>query len=348
MTRPTMADVANRAGVSTSTVSLVLNDKPGISPEVRATVIQAVDDLGYRVRERRLTPIPSYPGKNKTVSVVHFANPEEGYGFEVSRLFLDFTASIQDYFQGENVNWALIPNYREGDENNLGFRLLQNGQILSDGLILIGILNQDDALLQNALDNDIPVVVTSRNWPDLPISTVSQDHRQQAEIALDHLIQLGHKKIAFLSREVDRNYDWFQTRLDCYREAMAKLGQPVSEDLIVTGASGAEAAKTLMHRRPDVTAIFAIHDENAVSAMEGLTELGLSIPQDVSIIGLDDSASPSDEYPGLTTVSFQHSKVGQLAAKLLIEQLESDTPFYSKVFLRCRLIERESCASPRS
>jgi DNA-binding LacI/PurR family transcriptional regulator len=347
MARPTMADVANRAGVSTSTVSLVLNDKPGISPEVRASVMQAVDDLGYRVRERKSTPVASPIERNKTISVVHFASPEEGYGFEASRLFLDFVASIQDYFQSENVNWALIPNYREGDNNNLGFQLMQNDNILSDGLILIGILNQNNLLLQNALANDIPVVVASRNWPNLPVSTVSQDHWQATEIALEHLILLGHKKIAFLGRDVDRNYDWFQTRLDCYCKVMENLGEPVLEDLIITGVSGAEAVKTLIQHRPDVTAIFAIHDENAVSAMQGLTDLGLKIPQDVSIIGLDDSATPAAKQPGLTTVSFQHSKVGQLAAKLLLEQIDSDNNFYSKVFLRCHLIERESCAPPR-
>jgi DNA-binding LacI/PurR family transcriptional regulator len=303
--------------------------------------------LGYKVRDRRSTLAASPPEKNKTVSVVHFASPEEGYGFEVSRLFLDFVASIQDYFQSENVNWALIPNYHEGDNNNLSFRLMQNGNTLSDGLILIGILNQNNLLLQNALANNIPVVVTSRNWPNLPVSTVSQDHWQATEIALEHLIQLGHKKIAFLGRDVDRNYDWFQTRLDCYCKVMKNLGEPVSGDLIITGASGAEAVKTLMQRRPDVTAIFAIHDENAVSAMQGLTELGLKIPQDVSIIGLDDSATPPVEQPGLTTVSFHHSHVGQLAARLLLEQIDSDNTFYSKVFLRCHLIERESCAAPR-
>ena len=128
---------------------------------------------------------------------------------------------------------------------------------------------------------------------------------------------------------------------------MENLGQPVSEDLIVIGANGAEAAKTLMQRRPDVTAIFAIHDENAVSAMQGLTDLGLKIPQDISIIGLDDSATPAAEQPELTTVSFHHSKIGQLAAKLLLEQIDSNNNFYSKVFLRCHLIERESCAAPR-
>lgn len=341
-----MADVAEKAGVSTSTVSLVLNDKPGISPEVRVAVMQAVDDLGYRVRERRAIAKRSVL-ETKQVAVVHFASPEVDYNFEVSGLFVDFVASIQDYFQGENINWALIPNYREEDHTNLGFRLLQDGNFFADGLILIGILSQNSPLLQKAIATGIPVVVTSRNWPDLPVSTVSQDHRQQARLALEYLIGLGHKKIGFLARDVDRNFEWFQIRLNCYQEVLAEIGQPVSDDLVTIGANGAEAAKSLLARRPDVTAILAIHDENAVSAMQGLREIGLDVPSDISLIGLDDSARPPEGYPSLTTVSFSHPKIGQLAAKLLLEQLDDDHVFYNKVFLQCQLIERESCAAPR-
>ena len=343
--RPTMSDVAEKAGVSTSTVSLVLNDKPGISAEVRAAVLKAADELGYRIRRRypqRVTP------EVKTVAVVHYASPEAAYQFEVSGLFVDFVASIQDYFQyKKNVNWALIPNYREGDEGNLGFQLLKDETVLSDGLILIGIITPQCSLLQRAMKDNIPVVVLSRHWPDLPVSTVSQDHCQQARTALDYLVQLGHRKIAFVAREIDRVYDWFSVRLAYYKEMMTELGEGVDEELIVVAANGVEAVKALMTRRSDVTAIFATHDENAVEAMRGLREMGLRVPHDVSIIGLDDSAASPEGYPGLTTVGFSHAKVGQLAAEILLKQIEDEDLYYSKVLVRSRLIERGSCSKPR-
>jgi DNA-binding LacI/PurR family transcriptional regulator len=339
--RPTMSDVAEKAGVSTSTVSLVLNDKPGISAEVRAAVLKAADELGYRVRRRfphRVT------AEMKTVAVVHYASPETAYQFEVSGLFVDFVASIQEYFQHEkNVNWALIPNYREGDAGNLGFQLLKDETVLSDGLILIGIMTPQCSLLQRAMKDDIPVVVLCRHWPDLPVSTVGQDHRQQARTALDYLVQLGHRKIAFVAREIDQAYDWFSVRLACYKEIMTELGEGVDEELIAVAANGAQAAKALMTRRSDVTAIFAIHDENAVEAMRGLREMGLLVPQDVSIVGLDDSKASPEGYPGLTTVGFSHAKVGQLAAEFLLRQIEDDDLHYSKVFVQSHLIERDSC-----
>jgi LacI family transcriptional regulator len=343
-----MADVAEKAGVSTSTVSLVLNDKPGISPEVRAAVMKVVNDLGYRARERRSSPNSLSETKSKTISVVHFASPEADYGFDLSNVFVDFVAGIQEYLQKKNANWVLIPNYHDWKEDNLGFRLFQDGKFsASDGLILLGLFDTDCSLLQNAIKDKIPVVVLSRYWPELPISTVSQEHRQHARLALDHLIQLGHRKIAFLARDVDRHFDWFDLRLTCYQEAMNQLGEPVDQDLITVETDGAKAAKLLMARRPDVTAIFAVHDENAIQAMRGLCEIGLKVPQDVSVIGLDNANKPPEDYPALTTVAFPHHKVGQLATELLLRQIEDEELFYGQLFVRSHLIERDSCGQPR-
>jgi LacI family transcriptional regulator len=341
--QPTMADVARKVGVSVSTVSLTLNDKPGVSPEVRTAVRKAADKLGYRLPERR-SPKPAT--ESKTINVVHYAVPGSEEGSEVSGLFVDFIASIREVFLDKRVNWTLIANFRE-DETHLGFHLLEGEDLTSDGLLIMGILNQDSRLIQQAIEKDIPVVILSRNWPEFSISTVSQDHYQQAHIALDHLIQLGHRKIGFLAREYDRRYDWFQIRLDCYREVMAELGEEVDETLISVETDGTEAAKKLMARRPDVTAIFALHDNNAVTAMRGLREMGLQVPQDVSVIGLDDSVNSPQGYPALTTVAFPHHEVGRLGAELLLRQIESPTLHYSKVFLRSHLIERASCCEPR-
>jgi len=160
--------------------------------------------------------------------------------------------------------------------------------------------------------------------------------------------QLGHRKIGFLAREVDQVYDWFDVRLAYYKEVMADLGEALDGGLVAIGADGAEAAKNLMKRRPDVTAIFAIHDENAVAAMRGLHELGLEVPQDVSVIGLDGSAMAPQGFPGLTTVAFSHTKAGQLAAEPLLKQIGDEDLRYSKVFVQSRLIERASCGEPRS
>lgn len=341
--RPKMADVAKLAGVSISTVSLVLNEKPGISSEVRAAVRQAVEELGYIGRVRRSEEdAPT----TKNVTLVHYASPDSDYLFERSGLFLDYAASIQEYFQNQNVNWTLISNYKEDDPGNLSFQLL-NADVTDDGFILMGIPSPDSSFLQQMITNRKPIVILSRDWPLLPVSTVSQDYRQQAQIALEHLVALGHRQIAFLARDIDREFDWFDIRLDCYREVMGKLETAVSNRLIAVDKTGAAAATTLMKDHPEVTAIFAIHDENAVSAIEGLQKMGYRVPEDISVIGLDDSAEMPQGYPGITTVTFPHRKAAQLAAETLLRQLEDESVLYSKIFINSCLIERDSCTKPK-
>jgi DNA-binding LacI/PurR family transcriptional regulator len=343
--RPTMSDVAERAGTSVSTVSLVLNNKLGVSPEVRQAVVEAAEELGYRLPRRRSAP--RHP-VSRTIAVVHFADPEASYGGGEADLFTNYLEGIRDYFQGGAVNWAFIANYAARDDKPLGFHLLNDKTLSGDGLILIGLgSRQGNWLLHRIIQGDIPAVVLSRHWPDLPISTVSQDHFQQACIALDYLVGLGHRKIACLAGERDRHFDWFDWRLDCYRQAMIEVNGQVCEELIAVCSDGTEAAKTLMARRPDVTAIWAIHDYRAVEAMRGLCELGLEVPRDVSVIGLDGSCSSPEGWPALTTVAFPHKKLGNLAAELLLRQIEDDEFRYAHIVVDSFLIERASCAEPR-
>ncbi len=340
--RPTMADVAEHAGVSTSTVSLVLNDRPGVSSEVRYAVLQAVEKLGYRLPERR--PLKRL-SETKTITVVHCASRHTVSPYSVSGLSASYVSGIQEFCQNENINWALIANYQEGDETHLAAHVLGGDRLDVDGLILIEIVSRESRLLQQAIQSHIPAVVISRDWPDLPVSTVGQDHCQQATLALDHLIGLGHRKIAFLGREGERGYDWFKIRLACYQKTMIGLGE-WDDALIAVGASSTEAIKELMARRPDVTAIFAINDGNAISAMRGLRSIDIQVPAQVSVIGLDNSLPSPEGFPPLTTVAFPHYEVGRMAAELLLRQINDDQQFYSKVFLRSYLVERASCAPP--
>ena len=344
--RPTMNDVAEKAGVSIGTVSLVLNDKPGISTEMRAAVMAAADDLGYRKPERRAR-VTEEQSASTSLLVVHFAGREQpSDSVQLTGVLVDYVDSIQEFFQDQPVNLTLLTDYREDNVDSLGFRLLENRSLSTDGVVLIGPPDRDSRLLNRAIAEGVPVVVLSRYWPELPVSSVSQDHKDAAFIGLEHLLQLGHETIAFLATEVDRGFDWFEQRLACYRSALAAR-QILDEELIVIGTDGHSAAMDLMARRPDVTAIFCVHDEVAVRAMEGLQAGGYSIPADVSVIGQDDSAGHLSHLPALTTVGFPHRKVGQLAAELLMRQVHDDELAYAHVFVRSCLLQRETCVPPR-
>jgi LacI family transcriptional regulator len=344
---PTMEDVARRAGVSKSTVSLALNNKSGVSPELRDAVLQAAHELGYRLPEHR--PLRRSPDK-RSITIVHCEGQVPDASPEPASLYLEYLDGIQTFFGEREVNLTFIASYREGaDKEHLGFHLLSDEKLPCDGFILMGLgARQHSPLIHQLLKENMPVVVISRHWPHLPISSVSQDHHQQASIAIDHLVQLGHRNIAFLARDVDRYYDWFEWRLSCYRDAMVHLNGEMDEDLLALGADGAEAAKSLMARRPDVSAIFGVNDGRAVEAMRGLRELELDVPQDVSVIGVDDTTKPPEGYPALTTIAYPHFELGYLAAELLLKQIENDTLLYANILVRSNLVERASCARPRS
>ena len=340
---PTMEDVAVRAGVAKSTVSLVLNGKPGVSPQIQHLVWRAAHDLGYKLPQRRLKKAPS---TQKTVTVVH-ACYERTKDTAPAGLFLQYLAGIQACVRKQNVNLNLITNYREREDSNLAHLLLMQ-ESSSDGLILMGTgVRRDSDLIRQVLARQIPTVALSRTWPDLPICTVSQDHRQQAQIALDHLVRLGHRRIAFIAREIDQHYDWFALRLDCYRKAMTELHGEADPNWIAIGVDGVEAVKKLITRTSDVTAIVGVNDSRAVEALCGLRESGIAVPDAISVVGLDDSKSSPDGYPALTTVAYSHFDLGYVAADLILKMFTNDQILYSNVTMRSYLIERESCQEYR-
>jgi DNA-binding LacI/PurR family transcriptional regulator len=339
----TMAEVARRAGVSKSTVSLVLNDRPTVSPELRQAVLQAASELGYRLPAHR--PQRRATG-NRSIVAIHY----ERYRSEpqITSLLIDYVSGIQSFVRDKDINLTLIADYCE-DDQQLGVRLVQDGHLAVDGAILMGwSARRDGRLLRMFVDQKVPLVVLSRNWPDLPISTVGQDHHQQACIALDHLIQLGHKKIAFLATEDDQRHEWYEWRLEYYEQSMRQHCQQVDPELVVIGRNGFQAVQSLLSRRPDVTAVFAITDPNAIAAMRGLREMGLLVPQDVSVIGLDGITLQTDDVPALTTVAWPHFEAGRQAAELLLRQIENDQIYYQKLVLQSRLVVQASCAPPRS
>jgi DNA-binding LacI/PurR family transcriptional regulator len=337
-----MDDVAQRAGVSKATVSLVLNKKPGVSPGTRQAVLLAAERLAYRLPERR--PLRS-PAQKALAIIYHLRDVERTESYDVIPGFL---RGARAFAQEANVHLTILAGFQKGGFKQIGSHFRDSDGLQPGGLLLMGpALRRDSDSVVQALKQGIPFVVLCRHWPDVPISTVGHDFREQANIALDHLIDLGHRNIAFIAGDADDQYDWCQRRLGCYREKMANLNGEVDESLIILTQDRGKAAQTLMERRPDVTAILADHDARAIEVMQGLIDAGLRVPQDVSVIGQDDAKQPPEGLPGLTTVRFSHSEVGYLGAELLLKQIESSEVVHGNIWVRSHLVERESCCRVR-
>ena len=340
---PTMKDVAQRAGVSKATVSMVLNKKPGVTPETQQAVLLAAEELAYRLPEHR--PLRS-PEQRTLAIIYHLGGMErtETYG-----IIPGFLRGARAFVQEVNAHLTILAGYHQEGLRHLGSQFMDNEGLQPEGLLLMGpALRRDSASVVQALEQGIPIVVLCRDWPDMPVSTVGHDHCKQAHIALDYLVGLGHRTIAFVAREGEHQFEWCQWRLGCYRETMTNLNGEVDEGLIIMAKDRIKATKALMRRRPDVTAILANHDTIAIDVMQGLLEEGLRVPQDVSVIGQDDARRSPEGLPGLTTVRFSHSEVGYLAAELLLRQIESSEVVYGKIWVRSHLIERESCCEVRA
>jgi LacI family transcriptional regulator len=338
-----MDDVARRVGVAKSTVSLALNGKPGVSSELRQTILQVADELGYHLP-------PSRPSRgsspHRTFAVVyHVVQASEA---EPEGVALGYMRGIQSYARRHQISLTVLTDYPGGVVQRFSLQFLDNVDPSPEGLIVMGAgLKRSSPFIQWARERSVQVVALSRNWPDVPLSTVSQDHAEQARIAMEHLTKLGHRRIGFLARSVDQDCDWFETRLRCYREALKAVGEPFDETLVSIGVDGGQAATALLENRPDVTALFGIYDRVAVGALVAIQDLGIDIPHDLSIIGLDNAEQPPQRCPALTTVGFSHFGMGRSGARLLADQIEQPELSYARLILHSSLIERETCAVPR-
>lgn len=348
----TMDDVAKRAEVSKSTVSLALNDKPGISPDLKATIVQVAEEMGYThpkkrtLHRRGVSPLnPTPTSENYSIGVIHAQSPQHaGNNYEPTDLYLNYLTGIKSFAEAAGLHLTVIADYNESDTQQLSFHLLHSDLYAFNGLILMGgSASQNSRVVTQILEKNMPAVALSRFWPELPISTVGPNYYQQVRLAVEHLIELGHRRIGFVAQEDDRRFEWFRWRLDAYKALMRAHVGHVDEALIAIGPNGAAAATTLLEREPDVTAIFAINDERALEVIDGVQARGLRIPQDLSVIGQDNVIELMGDAPILTTVDFPHAQVGALAAELLLQQIQNQAISHANLWVQCALVSRASC-----
>ncbi|MCB0063257.1 MAG: LacI family DNA-binding transcriptional regulator [Caldilineaceae bacterium] len=351
----TMDDVAKYAAVSKSTVSLALNDKPGISPALKAAVIEAADALGYQHPKKRQSAqraaqsTPTAAAATPcSIAIVHAQSGHKAeQGYVPTDLYLNYLTGIKRFAEAAGLQLTIITDYDETDRLQLAFHLVHNDLSSFDGIILMGgSASQNSRLVTQILEQDIPAVALSRVWPELPISTVGPNYYQQVRLALEHLLGLGHRQIGFVARDHDRRFEWFRWRLDAYQAIMRKTIGDVDKGLIAIGTDGAATATELLTRRPDVTAIFAINDECALEVFDGAQRVGRQIPQQLSVVGQDNVIELMGDTPMLTTVGFPHKEVGALAAELLLHRLRNPEISHCNLWVQCALVLRTSCAQP--
>jgi len=330
-------DVAQLAGVSRTTVSFVLNDVPGvkISQETRQRVLEAARQLNYHptAAARSLAS-----GKTKRIGLIL------GEGQE--RLAAD--AFLPSFLQGITASvhrrgYLLVLQLAEDVPTHEAYaRLIHEQQV--DGLILSG-PTSDDPLLPQLLEERYPMILHGRlEGNDLP--SVDVDNHAGAYQAVNHLIGVGYRRIAFISN-APLSYSGTQDRFAGYKMAMAEHDLPHDDELIRTAAflpeSGREAMAELLTLTERPEAVFAASDVVALGAMTAIHQASLRIPEDIAVVGFDDIFLAAHASPPLTTVRVPAYGLGWTAAETLITFIEGDN--VASVTLETELVIRESCGA---
>ncbi len=337
--RPTLDEVAARAGVGRGTVSRVVNGSPQVSPEARAAVERAIMDLGY-VPNRAARALVTR--RTDSIALVVSESEERLFG---EPFFAGIVRGISSGLLGTQYQlWlamAQSPAERERIENHL-----TNQHV--DGVLLLSLHDSDPlpALLER---RELPVVLGG-----LPARMMKQgakaswfvdvDNAGGARQAVQHLLAVGRRRIATIAGPQDMGAG--VARLSGYREAHAAYGYAVSEDLIAYGdfsfGSGAAAMRQLLERRPDLDAVFVAADLMAAGALVVLRESGRRVPDDVAVVGFDDSAVARQTDPPLTTVHQPVEEMGRQMARLLIARIRKERLERPYALLETHMVIRQS------
>lgn len=301
------------AGVSTQTVSRVLNERPDVSPETRKRVQTVIEEMGYQpsalarslIRQRSQTlgvviAGLSYLGPSRVLSGIAAAAEAAGYSLLLKEL----------------------PRFDENDIEPI-FQALLSRHV--DGIIwAVPEVGENRTWVREMADPGIPLVYLTME-PQEDISVVAIDNYLGGRMAMTHLLEQGYQKIGHISGPLE----WWEARqrMAAWKDALQEAGRDVREEHWVEGnwsaASGAQAVEKLFQQYPDIDSIFVANDQMALSVIQFIREKGSRIPEDIGIVGFDNIAESAFFSPALTTIQQDQYDIAKLAVEQIIQLIEA-------------------------
>lgn len=329
MAKPTMEDVARRAGVSRALVSLVMQDSDKVSSRSRDAVLDAARALGYR----------------PNLSARHLASKHtRTLGAVINDLHNPFFAGVVDGVKAAAsvLGYRMLLNSAFFDDDDERAALESFIDFNVDGVILMGARIRTSVIEEVA--RSIPVVVASRPMRSKAVDTINNDDRAGARLVVDHLVDLGHRYIVHI--DGGRGAGATQRR-NGYVATMRRHGlEPRVVPGMFTEAGGAVAAARLLADGGSVTAVFAANDMSAIGALDTLAAAGKQVPQDISLVGYDNTFVAALRHIDLTTIDQDRDTIGQRAVEMLIERIEGGRSEARHMVTTPSLIVRGTTASP--
>lgn len=331
-------EIAEKAGVSVSTVSRTLNNYPDVNEKTREKIFRIAQELNYFPNAVARSLV-----SKKTHTIGMFFGNKINSGFD-HPFFLDIISAVREILG--NAGYDLLVFTNKNKERATYTTLCKERSVDGVVLLLTGEGKKRTEQLIELQNSGIPCIAIDIPLEGEKASYVESDNYAGAKEAVNHLISLNHRTIAFIGGdEISKtSYD----RLRGYQDALMEHKIGIDPTLIRLGhfskEKAAEATKQLMEARPDITAFFVVSDEMAISVIRTLQSIGYAVPDDVSIVGFDDIKEAEYCQPSLTTIRQDKFGLGSEAAHLLLQLIENPEYRPEPVTLPCELIIRNSTA----
>jgi len=334
--RVKISDIAGRSGVSLSTVSLVLNDKPGVSAETRAHVFEVAAELGYPLKP---TAVPAQGNRLTTVGMVVKIDPD--IPPQANPFYSKVIMGIEDVCRRKGINllFASLPV----DENNHPVEvspLLYND--IADGLLMLGTF-VDETITSVSGRRPPPIVLVDGYSEAESYDMVVSDNFRAAYQAVEYLIKKGHRHIGLLGSD-DCCFPSLMDRRNGYLRALKenRIGDVFTSNFNINKSKGYQETIKLLEEHPQLTALFCVNDDVGSAAIQAIQSLGKRVPEDISIIGYDDTYIAANTHPPLTTMHVDTIAMGRAAMHLLALRLENPESARMTLTIHPTLVERES------
>ena len=335
----TIQDVAERAGVSISTVSRVINRTVAVDPATERRVREAIDALGYRPN------LLARSFRRRVTHTIGLLVPDNSNPF-----FAEVARAIEDAGFAEGYSVILCNSDLSEVKQATYVDVLLAKRV--DGLILTssGLIQTVDGfdVMDRIFDAGVPCVVVDRDLGEMPVDQVLVDNHEGGYLAGRYLTELGHRRFACVVGPSDLTPS--AGRIAGFRRALSEASCHLPPEALVRGNGrhdgGVAAAQELLRRGIDFTAVFAFNDQMAVGVIGTLQRAGCRVPEDVSVVGFDDIPEASAMFPAITTVAQPIAEMGGRGVRLLVDRITRRDAPYQRVVLPTRLVERESCLPP--
>jgi LacI family transcriptional regulator len=327
----TLKTVARHLGLAAGTVSATLNNSPAarsIPEHTKKRILAAAQELNYRpdffARTLRMR-------RTFTIGVIA-EEIGDAYGSQV-------ISGIEKYLARKNYFFLTVVHRHDP-------KLLQTYSQMLVERGVEGIITVDTSILA---EPSLPTVAVAGHRQIAGVTNIVLDHKRAARLALEHLRELGHEKIAFIQGQVFSSDS--EDRWNAITEVAGELGIQILPELTIridstvsTPEVGFPVTKELLARKEPFTALFAYNDISAIGATWALREAGLRVPHDVSVVGFDDIPGAAYANPGLTTVRQPLLRMGEIAAQTLVSQIEEHGEYVPEIAIEPEFVVRESTA----